>query len=58
MPERRQAGTTNRATAVALDRPSAASKVSAVARATARRLLVTPEARFQRDADRLGHEIS
>src|ERR671937_599472 len=39
---------------VALGRPPAASKALAVAGGTACGLLVAPEARFQRDADRLG----
>jgi hypothetical protein len=45
---------------VALGRPPAASKALAVARATPCGLLVAPEARFRRDADRpaQGHETS
>ena len=45
---------------VALGRPPTASKALAVAQATVGGLLVAPEARFQRDADRpaQGHETS
>jgi hypothetical protein len=44
----------SRVTAGGLDRPPAASKDLALTQATAYGLRVTPEARFQGDADRLG----
>ena len=58
MPKHRQAGGTNQggrssATAGGLGPAPAASKALAVAGGTACGLLIAPEARFQRDADRL-----